>query len=156
MTIIRIAATLLLAVPTIAHAKDDVDIAAYPELSAEVLLPPILAELKHTLADPYSVRDFVLCPAGGVKLTNGKPTRWTVRFSFNARNSFGGYTGVKTYSALFRDGHLSGALMATQFAVNTGIEGIINNMVVRRMATCPTIPDETVQKMMSPGASAFR
>ena len=127
----------------------DVDPAAYPELAPEVLLAPIVAELRRTLNDPYSIRDFVLCPARGIKLKEGRPVRWVVPISFNAKNEFGGYTGVKTYAAVFKDGHISGGIGSTQFAKSDGLEGLINNMVARRMAACPTVPDAEVQQLLT-------
>ena len=132
-----------------AAAKDPVDPAAYPELASDVLLPPIIAELKRTLNDPYSIRDFTLCPPRGIKLKDGKPVSWVVLLSFNAKNGFGGYDGVKAYSALFRGGRISGGITSTQFASSEGLEGMINNMVSRRMATCPTIPDAAIQQIVS-------
>ena len=45
-------ALLLAATPA---AAAEVDVSAYPELSPEALLPPIAAELRATLKDPYSV-----------------------------------------------------------------------------------------------------
>jgi hypothetical protein len=148
-------AALILA-PAPALASDPIDVATYPELSADALLPSILAELKHTLRDPYSIRDFVLCPARGVKLKDGKAVKWSVSFSFNSKNGYGGYDGSKTYSALFRDGHLAGGVFATQFATNDGIEGLVNSMIVRRMATCATIADAKIQALLSPDASIYR
>ena len=97
-----------------------VDPAAYPELASDALLPPILAELKRTLKDPYSIRDFTLCPARAVKLKDGKPVGWAVMLSFNAKNSYGGYEGVKVYSVLFRNGRISGGLNAPSLAPAPG------------------------------------
>lgn len=127
----------------------EIDPAAYPELAQDVLLPPILAELHRTLNDPYSIRDFVMCPARGIKLKNNRPVRWVVSISFNAKNEFGGYTGVRTYAAVFKDGHISGGIGSTQFAKLDGLEGLINNMVAKRMAACPNVPDAKVQQLLT-------
>ena len=49
-----IAASLVLT----ATANDDVDPASYPELAPAALLPAIIADLKRTVPDAYSIRDF--------------------------------------------------------------------------------------------------
>jgi hypothetical protein len=144
------AALMLCANPV--HAKDAVDPAAYPELASDVLLPPILAELKRTQKDPYSIRDFTLCPPRAIKLKDGKPVSWVVMLSFNARGSFGGYEGIKIYGARFRNGRVSGGITATELASNAGIDGLINNAIAKLTATCPMIPDATIQQIISGSA----
>jgi hypothetical protein len=134
----------------------DVDPAAYTELAPGALLPPILAELKNTLADPYSIRDFTLCPARSIKLKDGKPTGWQVSIAFNAKNSFGGYTGRKTYSVLFRNGVIRGGLLATQFGKTDGIEGLLNSMIVKQMAACPSVADDEIQRLLSQQGSTLK
>jgi hypothetical protein len=141
------AVMMLSAIP--AAAKDAVDPAAYPELASEVLLPPILVELKRTLKDPYSIRDLTLCPPRGIKLKDGKPTSWVVMLSFNARGSFGGYEGIKIYGVRFRNGRVSGPVTATELASNAGIDGLINSAIAKLTATCPMIPDATIQQIIS-------
>ena len=145
------AAMMLSAIP--AAAKDAVDPAAYPELASDALLPPILAELKRTMKDPYSIRDFSLCPARAVKLKEGKPISWAVMLSFNAKNSYGGYEGVKIYSVLFRNGRISGGLNAAELGSSTGLAGLINSAIAKRMASCPMIPDATIQQILSGSVS---
>ena len=145
---------LLLALALVAAA--DVDPTRYPELSPEALLPPILSELKRTLADPYSIRDFTLCQARSIKLKDGKPVSWQVSLAFNAKNSFGGYTGFKTYSALFKNGVIRGGVSATQIAKTDGIEGLINSSVARQVASCPPVSDAQVQRLLSPEASTLK
>lgn len=151
---LMIAAVALLS-GTSANA-DPIDPAAYPELAPDVLLPPIIAELKRTLKDPYSIRDLVLCRPEKVKIKDGRPVRWSVLFSLSAKNSYGGYAGVKMYSAVFRDGRIAGGLSSAEFENDTGLSGLINSMVARKMATCPTVPDEKVQQLLSPGSSTLR
>jgi hypothetical protein len=141
------AALLLSAAP--APAKDAVDTAAYPELASDVLLPPILAELKRTAKDPYPIRDFTLCPPRAIKLKDGKPISWVVMLSFNARGSFGGYEGIKIYGVRFRNGRVSGPVTATELASNAGIDGLINSAIAKLTATCPMIPDATIQQFLS-------
>ena len=151
----RLLAPALLMVAAPASAAD-INISAYPELAPDALLPPIMAALKRTLKDPYSIRDMVLCPAGKVKLKQGKPVSWSVQFSLNAKNSYGGYTGVQTYAAIFRNGRLSGNVIATGFPGGEGIAGLINSEISRQLALCPTVSDEKVQQLLSPAGSALK
>jgi hypothetical protein len=37
-----------------------------------------------------------------VKFKDGKPVRWTVMFSLNSKNSYGGYTGLQLMAAVFQ------------------------------------------------------
>ncbi|MHA6724190.1 hypothetical protein [Sphingomonas sp. RS2018] len=147
---------LILAIALATATPADVDPTGYFELMPGALLPLILAELKNTLADPYSIRDFTLCPARSIKLKEGKPVSWQVSIAFNAKNSFGGYTGRKTYSALFRNGVLRGGISSTQFAKTDGIEGLINSMVVKKMASCPQVADDEIQRLLSHEASPIK
>ncbi len=142
-------ALLLVGLPA---SAETIDPNAYPELAPDVLLPPIIAELKRTLKDPRSVRDLVLCPATKVKLENGRPVRWSVLISFNAKNSYGAYEGSKFFGAVFRNGRLSGRLVATQFGSDDGLEGLINAAVARKMANCPTVSDEKLQQLLTGGS----
>ncbi len=144
--------TLALVLATTTAAAD-VTPADYPELAPGALLPPILSELKRTLADPYSIRDFVICPARGIKMKAGKPTGWNVLIAFNAKNSYGGYAGLKTYSVVFRNGQIRGGILAAQFATSEGIEGLVNSMIARRTVNCPPVSDDDIQRMLSAPAS---
>jgi hypothetical protein len=140
----------------LAAAASQPTAASFPELEPKTLLLPILAELKRTLADPYSVRDFTLCPADRLKLKDGKPVRFDVSFAFNAKNSFGGYMGVKTYAAVFRNGRISGGITATHFDKSDGISGLVNEAIARKVTNCPTVADELIQRLMSSGASVLQ
>lgn len=137
------------------HAAPPVDVSAYPELAPDALLPPIIAELRRTLKDPQSVRDFTLCPPVKVKMKDGRPLRWSVLLSFNAKNSYGGYDGIKMFSAGFRQGRLISGVNSAQFNNNEGFAGLVNNAIARKMAQCPIVPDERIQQMMR-GSSIYK
>jgi hypothetical protein len=139
-----------------AAAAAQVAPASLPELEPKTLLVPILAELKRTLADPYSLRDFTLCPAERIKLKDGKPVRFVVSFAFNAKNSFGGYMGVKTYAAIFRNGRISGGITATHFDKTDGISGLVNDAIARKVTNCPPVADALIQQLLSSGASIMQ
>lgn len=145
-------ALLMLATPAMA---EDVDPVRYPELAPEALLPPIIAALRGSLVDAYSIRDLRVCPAGKVKLKGGKPVRWSVQLSLNAKNSFGGYAGTTTYAVIFRDGQVSGRVVPTAAPGTDAIASLINSTIARQIARCPIVPDVTVQQLLSPGASAL-
>lgn len=126
-------------------------VATLDPLSGRALLDQILPKLKRTLRDPYSVRDFSICAPRGVKWKDGRPERWTVLFSFNARNAYGGYTGVETWFAMFRKGRLSGELVRTQLQSTDGLMGLLNRPVQRQLEQCEPIPDDELQRLMSGG-----
>ena len=151
----RLLAPALLALAAPAFAAD-VDVSAYPELAPDTLLPIIAAELRATLKDPYSVRDFVLCPARKVSLKNGKPASWSVMFSLRAKNSYGAYEGVQIYAAIFRNGRLSGGLSSPQFKSSEGLEGLINRSIARMLTACPGVTDERIQQLLSAGSSVIK
>ena len=126
----------------------------WPEMAPDVMLPQILSSLKRTLKAPRSIRDFVFCPPAKVKMKDVKPVRWSILFSLNAKNSFGGYAGVQMYGAIFKNGRLSN-VVSTQIENNTGLDGLINNMVAAKMVSCPAIPDEKIQQLLSSGTVAL-
>ena len=94
---------LLLTAPASASAESKPeDLSAHPEMSRERILPLIAKGLRDHLLDAGSVTNFSVCyPPVKVKLKNGRPVRWTVMFSLNAKNSYGGYTGLQMMAAIF-------------------------------------------------------
>lgn len=119
------------------------------EVSQSALLAQILPKLKRTLRDPYSIRDFSLCAPRGLKLKGGRPDRWSAFFSFNAKNAMGGYAGLQTWVAVFREGRLSGQLIPTQVQVSEGLMGVLNRKLQRELESCTAVPDEHVQAVLS-------
>jgi hypothetical protein len=72
-------------------------------MSRDQTLPAIAQALRDYLIDAGSVTNFAACyPALKVKFKDGRPIRWTIMFSLNAKNSFGGYTGAQQWAAVFR------------------------------------------------------
>lgn len=62
--------------------------------------------IRSSLKDPYSVRDARISgvvPLSGVLAGNGQG----VCVEFNAKNSFGAYTGVERHTVMFRNGAAS-------------------------------------------------
>ena len=123
----------------------------YAEVSQSALLAQILPKLKRSVRDPYSIRDFTLCPPRGLKLQNGRPDRWSVYFSFNAKNAMGGYVGIETWLAVFRQGRLSGQLIPTQIQGTDGLMGLLNRKLQRELETCTPVSDEQIQSLMGGG-----
>jgi len=121
----------------------------YPEVSEGALLGQILPKLKRAVRDPYSIRDFTLCSPRGLKLKDGRPDRWSVFFSFNAKNAMGGYVGIETWMAVFRGGRLSGQLTPTQIQSTDGLMGMLNRKLQRELEACAPIDDQRIQAMLS-------
>jgi hypothetical protein len=65
----------------------------------------ILAHLRATLKDPTSVRDAHISQP--FLRWMGAGNRYVVCIRFNAKNSFGGYTGPKDHMAVYVAGELS-------------------------------------------------
>lgn len=67
-----------------------------------------MAELRRTLRDPDSVKDFRI--VSGPELVNGTTAGWNYEQAWlmcvelNAKNAYGGYTGITTYSFPMRFG----------------------------------------------------
>jgi hypothetical protein len=84
-----------------------------PEPIPENLLAVVVGGLKTTLKDPYSIRDFSLCqnrafpptPALAPTIPWSRAFRVT-HFKLNAKNSYGGYTGLQAGIARFKEGKL--------------------------------------------------
>jgi hypothetical protein len=69
----------------------------------EPAIPPnyrdlVVSELRSSLKDPYSVRDAQISQPTGILGTQGICVR------FNAKNSFGAYTGLQTEAFVFSGG----------------------------------------------------
>lgn len=103
LTVAAGAAALALLANAPAGAKEETfDWTAYPEMSRERALPQIVGSLRGTLTDAGSITNFMICyPPVKVKLKSGRPVRWTIMLSLNAKNQFGGYAGNQGMAAVF-------------------------------------------------------
>ena len=136
-SVIAFAAELALAaVPAAAQANPDPVVTAYPEMSRERTLPLIARALRDFLLDAASITNFTVCyPPVKVKFKNGRPIRWTVMFSLNARNSYGGYTGAQQMAAIFyadKPVHIFNSGMAP----------------TARFGTCTRVPDAEIRQLI--------
>lgn len=110
------------------------------------VLPEILGNLRRSMKDPYSIRDLKICQpkiVPAVRLPNGtemKPS-WTVDFSLNAKNSYGGYSGVTPFTAHFENGKLTDL-------GSIDINPNINAKMLELSAGCPSVPDATIKKLL--------
>lgn len=130
----------------------ELDPAAYPELAPEKLLPVIIADLKRTIADPYSMRDFLLCPPRQIRLESGRPVKWTVDFGFNARNANGGYSGLTPYVVVFKKGVITLHALTSQTASKDGLDGLdslIARAGINHILKCPGVPDGQIQALIA-------
>lgn len=141
------AVALLLASGT-AQAETPPSAAAYPEMAQDAILPPLVAALRQTLRDPRSITDMVLCPPTNIKMKDGRPVRWAVLFSLNAKNAYGGYTGVTMYSGIFRPGKAVD-ISVSQMAGNEGFDRLINQAIAKKLIGCPRIPDAEIQQLLA-------
>lgn len=144
-----VAALMVLLTASAAQADQQIDPAGYRELAPEALLPAILAELRHTLPDVYSVREMRLCPASHIKLKDGQPNDWSVRLEFNARNETGGYAGIRRDVAVFKNRHIAGSVGTAPQLGRTGLNGVFSKMVDKQMAPCTAIPDAAIQQALA-------
>lgn len=119
-----------------AAATESHDLAAYPEMSPERTLPALAQALRDHLLDASSVTNFSACyPPVKVKFKDGKPIRWTVMFSLNAKNSYGGYTGLQQMAAVFyADRPVS--------IISTGMAP------TQRFRSCPRVPDAEIRRLI--------
>ncbi|QPQ54437.1 hypothetical protein IC614_08775 [Allosphingosinicella flava] len=101
--LVWLVAVLAAAQPAAGFANGkNVDLSAYREMSPEQTLPFIAKALRDNLLDAGSVTNFSACyPPVKVKFKDGRPVRWTIMLSLNAKNSYGGYTGLEQMAAVF-------------------------------------------------------
>jgi hypothetical protein len=128
---------ILLAQPCSAISAQSGDPSGYPEMSREQTLPAIAHALRYYLLDADSVRNFEVCyPALKVKFRGGRPVRWTIMFSLNAKNSFGGYTGAQQMAAVFRPGR-------PVEIISVGMPPGLGNY-----GQCARIPDSEIRRLI--------
>lgn len=120
---------------------------AVPELERSVTDAQIIAQLQRQLLDPGSMTDLRTCAPINVKLKNGKPDKWLIYFTVNAKNAYGGYTGRSYYAAIFRAGKKP-VLSEVVKAGAEGLDRIIVKSVEKDMVDCRRIPDADVQRML--------
>jgi len=117
-----------------------------PGIKPTDYLPAIMADLRSSLKDPDSARDFVLCDPRirkAFKYPSGKwnPAYWAVEFSLNAKNSYGGYTGSRAFTASFDNGEL-----AKVWSSDLGPR--LNAKILAGLKDCPRIADAEFRQMM--------
>nr|WP_140404689.1 hypothetical protein [Sphingomonas sp. CDS-1] len=133
-----IATVALAVITTPASAKNnDFDWTAYPEMSKERALPQIAAALRNTLFDAGSVTNFMICyPPVKIQMKDGRPVRWTVMLSVNAKNQYGGYAGNQGMAAVFYSDRPVWA-----FSIGGPLDG-------RTLARCERRPDAEIQRLI--------
>lgn len=131
---------------TPASATEPIDPAKYPELAPEAVLPAILAELRHGLADVYSVREVRICTATHIKLKDGAPSDWAIRFEYNSKNENGGYRGIQREVAIFKSRRIAYPLGNAPQLSRDGLDGLLSRKVDKQMEACTPIPDATIQR----------
>jgi hypothetical protein len=150
-----LAAALVLSSPATAKKRVAVPEAPMPAgyddpgPKPEKALPVILADLRRTMKDPYSMRDFRLCEASVAQAFRypgraglWQRARWTVHFALNAKNSYGGYAGQTYFTATFEGGKLTGVS-----SPDLGPE--LNRKLLGITLDCPTVPDAELQRLLA-------
>lgn len=140
---LAIAALALIATPI--QAAPPPDLSGYPELRADALLPQLLEGIRHSVPDPYSIRDLAVCPPANVKFRNGRPVGWYIEMTMNAKGEQGGYTGIRVYGAVFQSGHLSGKVILESLSENDAFNRLFNRMMEKKARDCPLISNAQVQ-----------
>jgi hypothetical protein len=112
------------------------------------MLAAVVGGLKSTLKDPYSVRDFSLCQTRVMQpvpaLSKTIPWQRAYRvthFMLNAKNSYGGYTGLQAGLATFKEGQLARVSLIGS-PIQTG-------RPKEAREPCTPIPDQKIQELMT-------
>lgn len=122
--------------------------AQFPELERSVTDPQIVAQLQRQLLDPGSIMDLRTCAPFNVKMKDGRPSKWLVYFTINAKNAYGGYTGRSYYAAIFRAGKPVNVSEVVK-ADAQGIDTIVVKAVEKNMVDCRRVPDADIQRMLN-------
>ena len=122
-----------------AVAKDEnFDWTIYPEMSHDRALPQIVASLRSSLTDAGSITNFMICyQPVKVKLKEGRPVRWTILLSLNARNQYGGYAGNQGMAAIFYSDK-----PVWTVSMQSPLPGNI-------LGGCTRVPDAVIQRLLS-------
>lgn len=112
-------------------------------------LPKILAKLRTTLNDPYSIRDFTMCAPARIEPYYGLDwvrARWNVKITLNAKNSYGGYTGSTMFDVSFKDGDV---VEISQFKGIAALDEATNYKLIAAAQACPHVPDAKIQELLT-------
>lgn len=114
----------------------------------ENLLAEVAGGLRAILKDPYSVRDFSLCQTRVMQAVPAlsKTIPWqrayrVTHFMLNAKNSYGGYTGMQAGLATFKEGQLARVSLIGS-PIQTG-------RPKEAREPCTPIPDQRIQELMT-------
>jgi hypothetical protein len=120
-----------------------------PGPSPENALAKVFANLRTTLKDPYSIRDFKLCEPRQIEAYYGIDwvrAHWIVTVNFNAKNSYGGYTGPTQFDVEFENGE---AVRATQFDGIDLLTPVQNAKLLAMSQACPKVPDTEIHRLLA-------
>lgn len=98
------------------------------------------------MKDPYSIRDLRICQpkiVPGFRLPSGMEmkAKWTIDFSLNAKNSYGGYAGITPFTATFEEGKLS-------HVGSVDINPSINAKMLELSSGCPLVPAAKIKALL--------
>lgn len=115
-------------------------------------LPKIMSELRKGLKDPYSLRDLRVCEpkAGGAYLgLEWHRATWSSLISFNAKNSFGAYSGITVFHVKFEKGEVVSILEEKGISVLSAAQNAELMDRTRAIAiACPLVSEVVFQQLL--------
>ncbi len=124
-----------------------------PGPAPENLLSKIVAKLRTTLKDPYSLRDLRVCEPKAGNAYYGlewKRARWSSMIALNSKNAFGGYTGVTVFSVPFENGEATDMMQMGGLSVLSAAQNAELMARTQAMAqACPRVPDAEIQRLLA-------
>lgn len=117
----------------------------------------IVANLRTTLKDPYSIKGLSICESNREnaspphrKHDDWKPANWTVIFGLNAKSSYGGYTGQHDGMAWFRAGKLT-RVEFNEDEATSQVDVDMREITAKLLASCEHVSDDQVQRFVQAG-----
>ena len=128
-------------------AQTSVDQTSLPELQRSTIDAQIVSQLQRQLLDPGSISDLRTCAPFNVKMKDGRPSKWLVYFTINAKNIYGGYTGRSYYAALFRAG--KPVTVSEVIKANAeGLDHMIVKAVEKDMVDCQQVSNDQIRRLL--------
>jgi hypothetical protein len=124
-----------------------------PGPAPQNVVPSVVAKLRQTLKDPYSLRDLRICAPNAGRAYYGlewKRARWSSMIALNSKNSYGGYTGVSVFSVSFENGVAVDMLEMSGLSLLSAAQN--TELIARTQAkaqACPLVPDAEVQRLLA-------
>lgn len=135
---IMIAAALLLSTPACAE----------PDPRPTDIVPQIAIGLRAHLLDPASATGLTVCHPSYTDGQHGTHRGWSVLFSVNARNTYGGYVGQTPGRAYFVNGQLS-RISIDPVSMRTSLDADMARLTRQLLDRCERIPETDLRRLIS-------